>query len=48
MDPADAAELARRVRDAVVEEVPRRLWVAPVSVFLILAVVALAVALVLG
>ena len=46
MDPADAAELARRMRAAVVEEVPRHRWVLPVSVLLIFAIVALVVALV--
>ena len=42
MDPADAAELARRMRAAVVEEMPRRRWMLPVGL-LVLTIVALAV-----
>ncbi|MEJ7636261.1 hypothetical protein [Aeromicrobium sp.] len=43
MDPADAAELARRMRAAVVEETPRRRWVLPATLLLILAIVFLVV-----
>jgi hypothetical protein len=48
MDPADAAELARRMRAAVVEEVPRRRWVMPLSVLLVLTIVLLVVMLLRG
>lgn len=41
MDPADAAELARRMRAAVVEERPRRRWALPATVLLILAITVL-------
>lgn len=48
MDPADAAELARRVRAAVVEEVPRRRWVLPAVVLLVAAIVVSVVVLARG
>ncbi len=41
MDPADAAELARRMREAVVHEVPRRRWVMPALGLVTLAIVVL-------
>ena len=43
MDPADAAELARRMRAAVVEEVPQRRWVLPAVVLLVVVIAVLAV-----
>lgn len=43
MDPADAAEVARRMRAAVVEELPRRRWVVPATILLILVTVVLGV-----
>jgi hypothetical protein len=42
MDPADAAELARRMRAAVVHEVPRRRWALPAVIVLVAAIVVLA------
>ena len=48
MDPADAAELARRMRAAVVEEVPRRRWVLPAVALLVAVIVALVVMLARG
>ncbi len=48
MDPIDAAELARRIRAAVVEEVPRRRWALPAVALLVIAIVVLAVMLLLG
>ena len=39
MDPADAAELARRLQAAVVHEVPRRRWVTPAVVVLVAGIV---------
>ncbi|MET0819623.1 MAG: hypothetical protein ABWY58_01550 [Aeromicrobium sp.] len=48
MDPADAAELARRMRAAVVHEVPRRRWVTPAVALLVAAVVVLVVVLLHG
>ena len=41
MDPADAAELARRMRAAVVKETPRRRWAVPATVLLGLTIVVL-------
>lgn len=43
MDPQDAAELARRMRAAVVEEVPRRRWVLPATLALTAVIVAMIV-----
>ena len=43
MDPADAAELARRMRAAVVHEVPRRRWALPAVVVLVVGIALLAV-----
>lgn len=48
MDPADAAELARRVRAAVVEEVPRRRWLPALSLALVVVIVVLLIVLALG
>ncbi len=48
MDPNDAAELARRIRAAVVEEVPQRRWMLPAVALLVIAIVVLAVMLMLG
>ena len=48
MDPADAAELARRMRAAVVEEVPRRRWVLPAVALLVTVIVVLVVMLARG
>jgi hypothetical protein len=42
MDPADAAELARRMRAAFVQETPRRRWVLPAVLLLVVAIVVLA------
>lgn len=43
MDPADAAELARRMRAAVVEEVPQRRWALPAIVLMVAVIAVLAV-----
>ncbi|WP_157432446.1 hypothetical protein [Aeromicrobium sp. Root472D3] len=48
MDPNDAAELARRMRAAVVTEVPRRRWVLPAVALLVAVIVALVVMLARG
>ena len=41
MDPADAAELARRMRAAVVHEVPRRRWILPATALLVAVITVL-------
>ena len=41
VDPADAAELARRMRAAVVEETPRRWYALPATIVLVGAIVML-------
>jgi hypothetical protein len=43
VDPADAAELARRIRAAVVQETPRRRWVLPAVLLLVVTIAALLV-----
>ena len=48
MDPADAAELARRMRAAVVEEVPQRRWMLPAVALLVVVIAVLSVVLLRG
>ena len=48
VDPADAAELARRMRAAVVEETPLRRWAVLGTVLLVLTIVVLVVTMLYG